>query len=207
MKSYFEDDSLCSYSYVQVSRPAGRHLLRFLRLTHSMEVVNRKDQITDELISTGMASALLGTSRQHVVNLCDSGHIPCFRVGKHRRIQRDDVLRYRERRPLTRDQVRSLWLHQAIARRVVVDPDGTIRRARSNLQRLKATHPRGLAVQRLEEWGQLLDGPIDELLEAMTSRSERGIELRQNSPFAGILSERERGRVLDNFRRAHAAAA
>ena len=172
-----------------------------------MEVVNRKDQITDELISTGMASALLGTSRQHVVNLCDSGHIPCFRVGKHRRIQRDDVLRYRERRPLTRDQVRSLWLHQAIARRVVVDPDGTIRRARSNLQRLKATHPRGLAAQRLEEWGQLLDGPIDELLEAMTSRSERGIELRQNSPFAGILSERERGRVLNNFRRAHAAAA
>ena len=207
MKSYVGDHYLCSYSYGQVRGRLGDILLRFLWLTHSMEVVTRKDRITDELISTGMASTLLGTSRQQVVNLCDSGHIPCFRVGKHRRIQRADVLRYRERRPLTRDQVRSLWLHQAIARRVVVDPDGTIRRARSNLQRLEATHPRGLAAQRLEEWEELLDGPIDELLEVMTSRSERGIELRQNSPFAGVLSEHERGRVLDNFRRTHAAAA
>jgi excisionase family DNA binding protein len=169
--------------------------------------MSRNDLMIEELISTGTASAFLGTSRQHVVDLCDSGRLPCFRVGKHRRIRREDVLRYREGGLLARDQLRSLWLHQAVARRLLIDPEGTIRQARSSLRRLKTTHPRGVAAQRLEEWERLLDGPIDKLLEVMTSRSERGTELRQNSPFAGVLSERERGRILDNFRRTHAAAA
>jgi len=59
----------------------------------------------------------------------------------------------------------------------------------------------------LEEWEQLLNGPIDQLLEMITSRSDRGNELRQNSPFAGVLSERERSRVLASFRRMHPTAA
>lgn len=160
-----------------------------------------------DLISTGTAAALLGTSRQHVVDLCDSGRLPCFRAGTHRRVRREDVLRHRHGSQLTRDQARSLWLHQAVARRLLVDPESTIRQARSNLRRLRRTHPRGVGARRLEEWGRLLDGPIDNLLEAMTSRSEHGTELRQNTPFAGVLSGHERGRLLDNFRRMHSAAA
>ncbi|HMK99875.1 MAG TPA: helix-turn-helix domain-containing protein [Acidimicrobiales bacterium] len=182
-------------------------LLWFLRLYAILGAVTRDDLITDDLISTGQASVLLGTSRQHVVDLCDGGRLACFRVGTHRRIRRGDVLRYRKGPVLTRDQVRSLWLHQAVARRLLLDPEGTVRRARRSLRRLKATHPRGVAAQRLEEWSQLLDGPIDELLEVMVSRSEPGTELRQNSPFAGVLTQRERGLVLDNFRRTHPAAA
>ena len=96
---------------------------------------------------------------------------------------------------------------QAVARRLLVDPEGTIRQAQSNLRRLRTVHSRGVAARRLEDWGRLLAGSIDELLEAMTSRSERGKELRQNTPFAGVLSERERGRLLDSFRRTHSAAA
>jgi excisionase family DNA binding protein len=169
--------------------------------------MNRTDLKTDQLISTGGAGALLGTSRQHVVDLCDSGRLPCVRVGKHRRIRLGDVLRYREGPLLTRDQVRSLWLHQAVARRLLVDPEGTIRRARSSLRRLRAAHPGPVAAQRLEQWQQLLDRPIDELLEVMISRSQRSTELRQNSPFGAVVSERERRRILDNFRRTHPAAA
>jgi len=59
--------------------------------------------------------------------------------------------------------------------------------------------PRGVAARWLGECARLLDGPVDELLEAMTSRSERGCELRQNSPFAGVLTQRERGRILANL--------
>ncbi len=169
--------------------------------------MSRGDPSLDDLISTGVASTLLGTSRQHVVNLCDRGSLPCFSVGTHRRVRREDVLRYRDRRPPTRDQVRSLWLHQAVARRLLVDPERTIRRARASLRRLQAAHPRGVAAQRLGEWEQLLNGPIDELLEVITSRSDQGKELRQNSPFAGVLSERERSRILESFRRMHPSAA
>src|ERR1039458_8182314 len=79
------------------------------------------------------------------------------------------------------------------------DPERTLRRARANLRRLRAAHPRGVAARWLGECARLLDGPVDELLEAMTSRSERGCELRQNSPFAGVLTQRERGRILANL--------
>ena len=169
--------------------------------------MSRGDPTQNDLISTGAASTLRGTIRQHVVNLCDRGRLPCFRVGTHRRVRREDVLRYRDRWPLTRDQVRSLWLHQAVARRLLFDPVSTIRQARASLRRLQAVHPRGVAAQRLEEWEQLLNGPTDELLEVITSRSDRGNELRQNSPFAGVLTERERSRILESFRRVHPAEA
>jgi excisionase family DNA binding protein len=162
------------------------------------------DRTNMELLATGHAAKILGTSRQHVVNLCDEGRLPWSSVGTHRRVRLDDVLRLKEGQmpagKLTKDQIRSLWLHQSVARRIVVDPERTVRRARTNLRHLKATHPRGVAARWLGEWERLLDGPIDELLEALTSRSERGCELRQNSPFAGVLTERERRRVLENFR-------
>ena len=46
------------------------------------------------------------------------------------------------------------------------------------------------------EWERLLEGPLTELLTALTSPSPRSRELRQNNPFAGVLSEEERRRVL-----------
>jgi excisionase family DNA binding protein len=156
-----------------------------------------------KLVTTGQAASILGSSRQHVVDLCDSGRLGYSSVGTHRRVRLDDVLRLKEGErtagKLTRDQIRSLWLHQPVARRLVTDPERTVHRARANLRRLKAAHPRGVAAHWLGEWARLLDGPVDELLEAMTSRSERGCELRQNSPFAGVLTQRERARIVANL--------
>jgi hypothetical protein len=138
------------------------------------------------------------------VDLCDGGQLAYSSVGTHRRVRLDDVLRLQEgQKPaskLTREQIRNLWLHQAVARKIVIDPERTLQRARVNLRRLHAAHPRGMAAHWLYEWERLLDRPVDELLEALTSRSERGCELRQNSPFAGVLTQRERGRILENFR-------
>jgi hypothetical protein len=68
--------------------------------------------------------------------------------------------------------------------------------ARSNLQTMRDA-ARGQAKRWLDEWEGLLDGPLDELLTQLTSRSPKGRELRQNSPFAGVLSNEERRRVLD----------
>ena len=44
----------------------------------------------------------------------------------------------------------------------------------------------------LQQWADLIDGPVEDLLEALTSRSPRSRELRQNSPFAGVLTDEER---------------
>ena len=46
-----------------------------------------------DLLTTGQAARLLGTSRQHVVDLCTSGRLAFQVVGTHRRVRRGDVVR------------------------------------------------------------------------------------------------------------------
>lgn len=152
-----------------------------------------------QLLSTGEAARILGVSRQHIVDLCERGDLPFTTVGTHRRISRDDLeaLRGRTRR-LTRDQRRSLWLGYAVAGKLVADPEPALRKARENLESLRRGR-RGAGRRWLEEWDRLLSGPIDGVLHALTSPSPRARELRQNSPFAGVLTSAERARVLASF--------
>ena len=157
----------------------------------------------EDLLTTGEAARLLNSSRQHVVDLCDRGDLPYTTVGTHRRVRRSDVeaLRTRTRR-LSRDQQRSLWLAYATAGRIVSDPDATLVQARRSLERMRAAG-RGQARRWLDECARLLDGPVDELLEALTGTSPCSRELRQNSPFAGVLTAAERDRVLASWRAKH----
>ena len=151
----------------------------------------------EELLSTGEAAALLGVSRQHIVDLCAAGRLPFSWAGKHRRIRRRDVeLVAAGDRHVTRDQVRSLLLAHAIAGKIVTDPAHALAVARANLRRMRTASARGAAEVWMREWARLLDGPLTELLAALTSPSPRSRELRQNSPFAGVLSDEERLRVL-----------
>ena len=154
----------------------------------------------DDLLTTGEAARLLNSSRQHVVDLCDRGELPFTTVGKHRRVRRADVEAVRTRtQKLTADQRRSLWLAYATAGRIVEDPVRARSIARSNLARMR-TSMRGQATRWLDEWERLIDQPLDELLTVLTSRTPKGRELRQNSPFAGLLSDEERERVLGGFK-------
>jgi len=61
---------------------------------------------------------------------------------------------------------------------------------------MQARSARGEAKLWLQQWAQLLDGPVEDVLESLTSRSPRSRELRQNSPFAGVLTEQQRQLVL-----------
>ena len=151
----------------------------------------------DALLTTGEAARILGTSRQHIVDLCSAGELPFTTVGKHRRIRREDLESLRDSGVrMTRDQVRSLLLAYAVAGHVVADPESSLALARRNLERMRVTASRGAARVWFEEWSKLLDGPLTDLLRALTSHSVRSRELRQNSPFAGILAEDERRSVL-----------
>jgi len=51
-----------------------------------------------DLISTQEAAEILGVSRPTVVRLLESGKIPFEKIGSHRRINKSDVLSYREAR-------------------------------------------------------------------------------------------------------------
>lgn len=52
----------------------------------------------------------------------------------------------------------------------------------------------------LDLWRGTLNSGLDRVLGVLVSDTSEAAELRQNSPFTGILSEEERRRVLDSFR-------
>jgi len=160
--------------------------------------------MTSDLITTGQAAAMLGSSRQHIVDLCDRGLLPCLTVGTHRRIRRSAVEQLAfgapSERPLTRDQERSLWLHRAVAGKLALDPERVLATARANLDKQGAVHGHRAAPW-LARWTALLERGATAVLDVLTSRDEFAVELRQNSPFAGVLTDVERQAALASFRR------
>ena len=154
---------------------------------------------TPELITTGEAARVLGVSRQHVVDLCDRGQLGCERTPVHRRLRRDDVEALRKRSQLTREEMRSLWLNRAVAAWVAQDPVGTLARARQNLDRFERIHEGTSVTTWLERWRRVLDAGPEAVMEVLTSTAPEASELRQNSPFPGVLPEKERRAVLDSF--------
>jgi hypothetical protein len=91
----------------------------------------------------------------------------------------------------------------------VTDPDGVLSKVRANLDRLRQVHRDGMAAMWLDRWQATLDDGVEAVLDALTSRVPHAVELRQNSPFAGVLPETERRAVLAAFvarwREEHAA--
>ena len=148
---------------------------------------------TSDLLSIGEAAILLRASRQQVITLCSRGLLPYVMVGPQRRVRRADVEAL-IRPALNRRQVEQLWLHQAIAGKFVSDPAALLAAAAITLRRL---HPTGGDWEWLDRWQVVIDSGPEAVLDALTSSAEYAIELREASPFAGILSEVERRRVLD----------
>jgi len=47
-----------------------------------------------------------------------------------------------------------------------------------------------------DRWAEMLERPVAEIRRALREQSQDADDLRQNSPFAGMLSEPERRRIL-----------
>ncbi len=96
-----------------------------------------------------------------------------------------------ERSGHERARARSLAYHRAIARRL---RKPMVEEARHVLFRWRA---QGRIDERYAaRWEQLLSRPLPEIRIALVDDSEDNDDLRQNSPFAGLLSEPERRRIV-----------
>ena len=154
------------------------------------------------LLTTGQVAKLVGTSRQQVVNLCERGDLPFVMVGKHRRVEHSAVEALLRPKPkLTRDQLKSLWLHQAVGGSLVTDPDAVLNKATENLDRLLIQHQGTATEVWLRRWQEKLREGPGAVLKALISEDPESVELRQNSPFAGVLPQHQRRKVLEAFTR------
>lgn len=103
-------------------------------------------------------------------------------------------------RALTRKDRRSLAMHRLVASKLVTEPDAVRSAASRNLATLRQADTERRAAGYLDEWVHLLDGPPDALVETLTSERQSARDLRQVSPFAGVLSTTERLRIIEAVR-------
>ena len=105
--------------------------------------------------------------------------------------------------PLTREDRRSLMLHHHIARRLRADPEGVLAIAKANADLMwKGQHG---ARPLLDEWRAILSRPTAQIVAAMTDPGVHARDLRQVTPFAGVLTTAERTRAYSRFRDIEAA--
>jgi hypothetical protein len=91
--------------------------------------------------------------------------------------------------------VRGLAYHRAVARR--------LDRPTADMALALVRHWKGkgsIDPRYAESWEELLEGPLPDLRRVLEDESRAARDLRQNSPFAGVLSEAERRAIADQVR-------
>ena len=132
-----------------------------------------------------------GTRRRHVLEpplLENRKRAERMRPGRGLEIDEDTD-------PHRRSELRGLAYHRALAprlRRPMIDEAA---RKISRWQEEGRIDPRYA-----EKWRQVLAKPVPEIRRLISTDDTRGNDLRQNSPFAGLLSEPERRRILEEVR-------
>ncbi|HZC35255.1 MAG TPA: hypothetical protein VE242_06560 [Chthoniobacterales bacterium] len=93
---------------------------------------------------------------------------------------------------------RSLALHREIARRIRRDPD-LLTTVRDRLTKdIHSGQFSASATDAIQAWLDLLNASsLEEILELLVDQRENARRLRQSTPFAGILTQEERRRILD----------
>lgn len=84
-------------------------------------------------------------------------------------------------------------MHRIVADRFNQEPEAVTRHALKNLDRW---HQQGVDCEDFEVWRKLLGGPSHAIIDALTGNSEDAIRLRQSSPFAGLIPDDTRHRIL-----------
>lgn len=97
------------------------------------------------------------------------------------------------RPPIERRENRVTWeLHYAVARKLDEDPTDIIKRALKQAGIMKARQRDTISRGWMDQWEQLLRCDLDVLKATMLEVSHEAEDLRQMSPFIGVLSQEER---------------
>lgn len=108
-----------------------------------------------------------------------------------RRLRIDKSVSHGKQDAHDRNRARSLAYHRAIARRLRKSMVDEARHVLLRWREQGTIDPRYA-----DRWEQLLSQPLPEIRAALRDESREGDDLRQNSPFAGMLTEPERKRLV-----------
>ena len=99
---------------------------------------------------------------------------------------------------------RSIEMHRLIADKIRHDPQ-LLDKARRTVSRWRDTQT--FSKKSLEfyvvEWETILSWPVEDILSFLTDPSEKAVQLRQDTPFAGVLSSQERWQFLKQWKKEH----
>lgn len=95
-------------------------------------------------------------------------------------------------------EARSLAMHCLAAQKIMRDP-ALLERVRGTLDTWRARYDEDTPYA-LDEWAAILRRPWPQIAAFITDAGERATRLRQSTPFAGVLSARERERIYAAFR-------
>lgn len=101
-----------------------------------------------------------------------------------------------------REERVTMELHRALASKLQIDPQAVLGVVPDNLSRLSARLGSPIGQQWVNRWAELVDSPVDQLIQGMLEDTPEGRELRQNSPFAGALTQGERLAAIERANRA-----
>ena len=100
---------------------------------------------------------------------------------------------------MTREDKRSLAFHHAIVEILEKDPDPILGRAMRNVNKLAKMHPGAhMLFNRWKDWLRLSP---ETLASRLLDPSPEAREMRQVSPFSGVLGPKHRARILRQFRK------
>ena len=94
-------------------------------------------------------------------------------------------------------EARSLEIHRLVAERVREDP----RLVGAALRRVEAWRADGkMSTPYADSWKELLGGPLERLIEVLRDPGEKAKELRQCTPFVGVIDQQTRLRIWRDVR-------
>ncbi len=100
---------------------------------------------------------------------------------------------------LTREDHRSLSYHRALIKILRKDSASAIQRAKRTLTKMEKGHPEAKPL--FDRWWAWLGLPTEELISRILDPGMAAREMRQVTPFAGLLGPKERVRILKKFRK------
>lgn len=98
----------------------------------------------------------------------------------------------------TRDQTRSLLMHLEIAARLISDPGPVLAIARQNLERWSEGQRHDQYW--IDRWERILAEPPARIALLLIEQSQDAADLRQGTPFAGVLDADARRAAMDASR-------